>query len=748
MKPVISLVAVLLCSLVASAEDAKPAPVGKKIADFTLHDYRGAEKSLKDFTNGKCVVITFLGCDCPLAKLYGARLADLAKQYESKGVAFVGINSNQNDSPSAVGQYAKAHGLTFPILKDPGNTVADKFGAERTPEVFVLDNQGVVRYAGRIDDQYGVGYTRPKVEHRYLAEALDELLADKAVTTATTETEGCFISRARKPAATGSVTYSKQVSRIFQTHCVECHHAGAVGPFPLTTFDECSGWADTIRWVVKNNRMPPWHADPQYGKFSNDCRLSNDDKQAVLQWVKDGTPEGDKKELPPPVTFAEGWRIPKPDVVLSMPKPFKVHAQGDLPYQFFAIDTGFTEDKWIKAAEVKAGTLAVVHHILVFVQPPNDERPFRGFINEWLASTVPGARPMILPDGMAKRVPAGSRLLFQIHYTPNGSEEVDQSCIGLVFADPKTVKKEVRTDMSLNNKFTIPPGDDNHRVESTMTLTADSLLLTLMPHTHLRGKSFMYEAIYPNGDKETLIDVPRYDFNWQNTYVFAEPKRLPSGTKVHCVAYYDNSTKNKSNPNPDATVTWGDQTWQEMMIGYFEVTRESQDLVKNPVKTKPSTEPALPAIDDKLKELAGKALTSQPAWEEFAAAVRNEVPKVDRVCVTYFIGENLRVEHSAYPGKTESRFAETGFEGSVKLGLGLAIPALRGQLTYFPDLKQARGGDYQVMSKTLGSALHVPTIRDDARPGTVNFWSKDKDAFDAETRAKLIAIAKAVGATK
>jgi thiol-disulfide isomerase/thioredoxin len=743
MKTACSLVAAVLLPLVVFAEDAKPTPVGKKIAEFTLRDYRGPEKPFKEFTTGKLTVVAFLGCDCPLAKVYGPRLAALAKEYEGKGVAFVGINSNQQDTPSAVGQYAKTHGISFPILKDPGNVVADRFGAERTPEVFVLDEERVVRYAGSIDDQYGIGYSRPKVEHRYLAAALDELLTGKAVTTSRMESEGCFIGRVRKPAATGGVTYAKQIARIFQRHCVDCHHAGAIGPFPLTTYDECVGFADTIRWAVKNDRMPPWHADKRYGKFANECRLSDDDKEHIVQWVKEGTPEGDKKDLPPPATFVEGWRIPKPDVVLTMPKPFAVQAEGDVVYQFFAIPTGFTEDKWIKAAEIKAGCRAVVHHILVFVQPPDDKRPFRGFINDWLVSTVPGARPMILPDGMAKRIPAGSRLLLQVHYTPNGSPQVDQSCVGLVFADPKSVKKEVRTDMAVDNKFSIPPGDNNHRVDAEKTFEADTLILTLMPHTHLRGKAFKYEAIYPNGEREVVLDVPRYDFNWQNTYVLAEPKRLPAGTKLHCTAHYDNSTKNKSNPDPKATVRWGDQTWQEMMIGYFESTPAEQD-VKTVASAAGSPAPSeLPALDPKLKELAGKALDSQQAWDAFAAAVRTEVPQIDRVCLTYFIGASLRVERSAYPGKVQSRFAETGYEGPA-FGFGMVVPALRGLVTVVPDLKLARGADYQVMSKTLGSAMHIPVIRDDARPGSVNFWSKDKESFDAKTQSKLVAITKAL----
>ena len=243
MTAVCSLALVLMLPAMLPAEESKASPVGKKIADFTLRDYRGAERSLKEFTQHKLVVVAFLGCECPVAKLYGARLAELAKEYEAKSVAFVGINSNQQDGVSAIAHYTRAHKIEFPVLKDVGNVVADLFGAEKTPEVFVLDSQGVIRYAGRVDDQYGIGYTRPKPEHRDLVAALDELLDGKPVTTARTETQGCFIGRVRQPAKDGKVTYSKQIARILQNRCVECHHPGAIGPFSLTRYEDAAGWA-------------------------------------------------------------------------------------------------------------------------------------------------------------------------------------------------------------------------------------------------------------------------------------------------------------------------------------------------------------------------------------------------------------------------------------------------------------------------------------------------------------------------
>src|SRR5438552_7628079 len=543
MKLLLSLAAVLVSCLALAGAPEKASPIGKKVADFKLRDYRGADRSLEDFADRKFVVLAFVGTECPLAKLYGPRLAALAREYEARGAAFIGIDSNLQDSASAIDHYATVNNISFPILKDVGNVLADQLGAQRTPEVFVLDQQRVVRYWGRIDDQYGIGFARPRAAHRDLVQALNELLSGKEVSQKTTEAPGCFIGRVRQEAKRGEITYAKHIAPILQKRCVECHQPGAIGPFALTTYDEVIGWTETIRDVVRDRRMPPWFADPKYGHFANDNHLPEADRQLILKWIDDDAPRGDLSELPKVKQTLHGWRISSPDAVLTIPKAFTVPAQGTVPYQFFVIDPGFKEDKWVKAAEVRPGCRQAVHHVLVFVQPPGKPNMgrTRGFISDWLVSSVPGASPMTLPEGMAKRVPAGSRLLLQIHYTPTGKPESDQTSLALVFADPKTVKREVITDMAVNRNFEIPPRTDNYLIEASQKIEQDTLVLTLMPHTHLRGKTFKYEATYPNGDKEILLDVPNYDFNWQMTYVLDKPKLLPKGTVLHCLAHYNNS---------------------------------------------------------------------------------------------------------------------------------------------------------------------------------------------------------------
>ena len=569
------------CSTLFAADSASPpaSPVGKQIDNFKLQDYRGAVHELDDWSDKKAIVVAFLGTECPLSLVYGPRLAELAKEYEPRGVAFLGIDANRQDSLAEIAHYARVHGIEFDILKDPGNAVADRFGAQRTPEVFLLDADHTVRYWGQIDDQYGVGYARPEAEHRRLATAIDQVLAGQDVTTPQTKTIGCLIGREIRKPPTGDITYSKHIAAIFNDHCVRCHRKGEIGPFTLTSYDDVLGWTAMIREVIDEGRMPPWHASPEFGHFSNDSRLSDEEKRLVFAWIDNGSPEGDAAELPPPPRFVEGWRIPQPDVVFSMPQPYTVPAKGVVAYQHFDIDVEFNEDKWIQAAEVRPGNRSVVHHLIVFFVPPGEDprRPELPLFNA-LAAYSPGMPASEFAPRSAKLVPKGSKLILQAHYTPNGSEQVDRSVGGLVFADPATVQRELRTKALINVRFAIPPGATDHRVEAEHRLGQDTFIYSILPHMHLRGKSFRIEAIFPDGRKETMLDVPRYDFNWQNSYVPVAPLLLPEGTVLHGTATFDNSSDNLMNPDATKTVRWGDQTWEEMMVATFETVPADQDL--------------------------------------------------------------------------------------------------------------------------------------------------------------------------
>ncbi len=564
-----------------SQASAAESLVGRSINDFSLQDFRGQQHALADWAGKPVVVVAFVGCECPLSKVYAPRLEQLSQEFAAQGVAFVGIDPNRQDSVTELAAYARTHGIEFPLLRDSGNVVADRFGAQRVPEVFVLDAERRVRYHGRIDDQYGIGagssgYAKPQLARRDLAEAITSVLAGKPVEVAETEATGCLIGRVRAPQADAAVTYSNQIARIMNNHCAECHRPGQIAPFALTNYEEAVGWADMIDEVVQQQRMPPWHADPRFGHFSNDIRLSDEQKAQIHAWVAAGAPEGDRKQLPEPPQFAEGWLMPEdPDQVIYMgDETFAVAPEGTVEYQYFEVDPGFTEDKWVATAECRPGNVAVVHHIIVFVRPPEglnrENRDARGF--GFLAGFAPGTRPFVYPEGMAKKIPAGSKLVFQMHYTPNGSAATDRSMIGLKFVkDPSRITHQVATTNAVNAMFEIPAGADNHAVKATRKIRRDSLVLSYFPHMHLRGKSMKYEAWYADGTKEVLLDVPHYDFNWQNHFILEQPKLMPKGSKIHVLAHFDNSENNLANPDPNSAVRWGDQTWEEMMIGWFDV---------------------------------------------------------------------------------------------------------------------------------------------------------------------------------
>jgi hypothetical protein len=326
--------------------------------------------------------------------------------------------------------------------------------------------------------------------------------------------------------------------------------------------------------------------------------LSDEEKQQLASWIDNGCPEGDPKDLPQPKQYVEGWQIGTPDQVVYMSDAaYDVPAEGTVDYQYFSVDPGWTEDKWIQATESRPGNRAVVHHIIVFVQPPGGgDFANRGGIGGY----APGMPPDMSPPGMAKHVPAGSKLVFQMHYTTNGVAQSDRSMVGIKFADPKTIKKEVRGGVVGNAAFRIPPNDGNYEVTARYVFFKDTVLLDVTPHMHLRGKDFKYVAKYPDGKEEVLLDVPAYDFNWQLRYEFAEPKLMPKGTRITCTAHFDNSANNLANPDPSQTVTYGDQTWEEMMFGFYTSIDPKEDLSKElagGVKEKPKASETKTAED-------------------------------------------------------------------------------------------------------------------------------------------------------
>jgi peroxiredoxin len=561
---VLALLPAPLCWSADAVTSKQPPQV---IPAFQLKDAAGQAVSLADFRAKKAVAVVFIGTECPLVNKYVLRLAELQREFSPRGVQVLAVNSNSQDAPEDVARHARERKLPFPVLIDPGQKVADLFGAKYTPEAFVLDAAGVVRYRGRIDDRYSVGGDRGEAKRHDLAEALQDVLANKPVRVPITPPIGCFIGRQDPIAAPEEITYTRHIASILQRNCQECHRPGQIAPFSLMTYKQARSWSATIRDVVADGRMPPWHADPRHGQFANDRSLPQADRAALLAWIEQGCPKGDDRDAPAPRKFAEDWGIGKPDRVLSMKQAFTVPAEapkGGVPYQHFVLESSFDQDVWVQAVEARPGNRAVVHHMLLYIGEVGDRTMTAD--RDVLVGFAPGARPLIFPSGLAKRIPRGSRLVLQMHYTANGTEQTDLSSVGLIFAK-EAPKHEIRSRFVINSTFAIPPRAADHEVRSETIFEKNAVVLSLTPHMHLRGKSFLFLVVYPDKRSEILLSVPRYDFNWQHKYVLKKPLHVPAGTRIECVARYDNSADNPNNPDPDNEARYGDQSWEEMMLG-------------------------------------------------------------------------------------------------------------------------------------------------------------------------------------
>ena len=554
------------------------------LSGFQLTDGSGQRIEVVPGSKSRLTVVCFLGTECPVARQYGPRLAKLANEFAGQGVRFLGINSNSQDSQKDVDAYTQDFKLSFPVLKDPANKVADQFGARHMAEVFVLDQALTICYRGRIDDQYQPGVSRAQATRQDLRLALEELLAGKPVTVPRTETSGCSIGRVKAPAGSSDVSYCKQISRILDRHCVECHRPGEIGPFSLTDYTEITGWGETILETIDSGRMPPWNANPKVGHFRNARTMPDSDKKLLREWVQAGMPYGDVKDLATPSSFASGWQLGRdPELVVrTRDRPFHVPASGTVEYQYFVVDPHFEQDHWVSAAQVIPGSRQTVHHCIVFVRPP-DGSDVRGV--GYLTGYVPGQRSFMLPPGYARRVPAGSKLVFQMHYTPNGTAQDDITQLGLTFRPESEVTHEVLTLLAIDQEFEIPPHASDFPVHGKVRwFPRQAELLAIVPHMHVRGKSFQ---VFSRRQDETdqLLDVSRYDFNWQHVYELSKPIPLKSIDRLEFTARYDNSKNNPANPDPSQTVTWGDQTWEEMAIAFFEVA-EPRNIPEEPEPTR------------------------------------------------------------------------------------------------------------------------------------------------------------------
>ena len=549
----------------ATAATDKPVP---QVSDFALIDHQGAFRHLYYYAKDpatKAIVLFVQGNGCPLVRKRVPELKRLHDAYATNGVVFWMLNANTQDSRAEVAREAAEFGIDWPILMDETQIVARGLKVVRTAETIVIDpNNWRIRYRGAIDDRLSFETQKPAAQHEYLRDALDALLAGKDIQTEVTSAPGCVVTYAKAAEA----SYSDTIAPMLKANCVHCHTSGGIGPFAMSGYEKVRGWSEMIREVLVTRRMPPWQADPHVGKFGNDFSISSEQTRKLVQWIDAGAPRG--KGSDPLAGYQPKlpeWKLGTPDFTVQIPEQ-SVAAEGVFDYRYVTVDAPNTEDVWLRATEIVPGNTRVLHHIIATTILAGEDRNKNG---KSLTGYAPGMGPDLLPEGTGIRLKAGSRIVFQLHYTASGKAETDRSRLGL-FLSKEPPRHELRSSVLIDYKFSIPPGDREFTARKSRKFDKDTLLYSMNPHMHLRGKWMRYSARYPDGTEEILLNVPNYRFDWQHDYELKEPRLLPKGTEIIVEAAWDNSPLNLNNPDPTKTVGWGDQTFNEMFFASYRYT--------------------------------------------------------------------------------------------------------------------------------------------------------------------------------
>ena len=569
-------------SLKNKSEEPDAAVSGRLVDPGSLRDIRGLPRSLQEFSGSKAYVLAFLGVDCPLANQYVPRLKDLFDRYAARKVEVFGIYPHELENIDRIAAHAQDHDIPFTVFKDMHQALADALGVERTPAVCVLDSQFVLRYHGRIDDQYEVNRRRADAGRTYLIEAIDAILADLPVPVERTTYGGCLLAR-HVPKPNRDVTFTRDVALILQQRCEFCHREQGQAPFSLATYADAVRWSEMLKEVVIERRMPPWSADSRHGRFRNDRRLTEQEVDTIVAWVDHGTPFGDARELPPPRRWLDQWTIGEPDVVIESPVEFFVPADGVVDYQYALVprsvtDQVFSADCWLQGAEAMPSSRSIVHHLQFnFVRPgvtPINDASFSGRPDIiGIIGWVPGDPQFVLPEGTALHIPKGTQIQIEAHIVPNGRATKERPRLAIQFAK-QPPRRAARLIIPSTFDFRIAPGDPHHQGTCDYVFEHNSRLLSINPHMHLRGKSFQLRAFFPDGQQETLLSVPRYDFYWQTFYLLEKPAVIPKGTRLEAVGYWDNSRGNARNPDPTAEVGFGLKSTDEMLVAWMFVEDE------------------------------------------------------------------------------------------------------------------------------------------------------------------------------
>jgi hypothetical protein len=551
----------------ASATETATAPMPATVDNFMLVDQNLQAHELYRLADAKAIVIVSTANGCPIARAMTPALKALRDKYAAQGVEFMLLDSALQDSREAIQAEAKDYGQDIPILMDANQLVGESLGVTRTAEVFVINPKTwQVMYRGPIDDRMDYGVQKAAV-HNFADDALSNMLAGKPIQQATVQSKGCLVDfpERAKRAEHAKISYVKDVAPILEAKCVACHQEGGIGPFAMTNYQMVKGFSPMIREVIRTDRMPPYNADPHVGKFSDSKNLSPAEVKTLVHWIEAGAPRGSGVDpLGAVKHVAPEWPLGKPDLVLNVPA-YKIPASGVVDYQHPYIVNPLTEGKWIRASTIKVEQRQGVHHILTgyMTEVPKDGQAYE---NKWGVSVggyAVGAESEVAPKNVGTYLPAGGAIGLQNHYTPFGKEVTDHSQIALYFYDKKP-EMVMHNSVIVDNTISLPPGDGNHEEVSYLSFPKDALLYSAFPHAHYRGKASDLWIRYPDGKEKLLLSLPRYDFSWQRDYTFAEPIKVPAGSKLIAHFWYDNSKRNPNNPDPTKTVVWGDQSWEEM----------------------------------------------------------------------------------------------------------------------------------------------------------------------------------------
>lgn len=552
----------------------------QKVDDFTLIDHGGEAHRLSYYADAPAVVLFVQGNGCPIVRNVLPDLKAVRDRFEPRGVRFLMLNANLQDTRQAIAEETQEWGIDFDVLHDEAQLVATSLEVERTAEVFVIEPKTMqIVYRGAVNDRLTYERQKKEASKHYLADALTQTLEGKDVATPHVAARGCLVNL--EPEAEVA-SYTDTIAPMLKDHCAECHRPGGIGPWAMTSHAMVKGFAPMIREVVRTRRMPPWHADPAVGHWQNDGGLAASDAKTLVRWIEAGAPRGKGPDpLETVVAADEDWPLGEPDLVVDIPA-FDIPEAGVVDYQFPVVANPLDEDVWVRAITILPGATEVVHHVLVGTGEgaTNGESVF----DNYLGGYAPGTGSTIMPEGTGVLVKKGEVFQFQLHYTPYGKAVTDRTRLGVYLHDEKP-KNFLRHEVVMSPAIRIPAHAAAHEERAYFEFNREAVLYTILPHSHYRGKSSTFSLRYPDGKDELLLSVPNYDFNWQRGYTFAEPRTIPAGSRLIHTTVYDNSANNPGNPDPTKVVGWGLQSWAEMLYGDF-VFRWVDETTDSPIHDK------------------------------------------------------------------------------------------------------------------------------------------------------------------